>query len=123
MSESVQHHRPPEATPVGHAGTRVQIHERPAWAISGWAGVLIAAVCIAACFPLATSSVPGLIAVPIGVAVIVSSSLVIVQPGHTKYVDFVQVQAESALRHVATTRPYDDATGGGTSLRGSTVYS
>jgi regulator of protease activity HflC (stomatin/prohibitin superfamily) len=193
MSESVQHCRPPEATPVGHAGTRVQIHERPAWAISGWAGVLIAAVCIAACFPLATSSVPGLIAVPIAVAVIVSGSLVIVQPGHTKvvrffgtyvgtirrtglwwivpladrrslsirvrnfetnrlkvndadgnpveiaaivvwqiadtskavyavdeYIDFVQVQAESALRHVATTRPYDDATGEGTSLRGST---
>jgi SPFH domain / Band 7 family len=180
MSESVQHYRPPEATPVGHAGTRVEIHERPAWAISGWAGVLILAVCIAACFPLAGSSVPALIAVPIAVAVIVLSSLVIVQPGHTKvvrffgtyvgtirrtglwwivpladrrslsirvrnfetnrlkvndadgnpveiaaivvwqvadtskavyavdeYVDFVQVQAESALRHVATTRPYE----------------
>ena len=37
-----------------------------------------------------------------------------------EYVDFVQVQAESALRHVATTRPYDDTTGEGTSLRGST---
>jgi regulator of protease activity HflC (stomatin/prohibitin superfamily) len=36
------------------------------------------------------------------------------------YVDFVQVQAEAALRHVATSRPYDDAAGEGTSLRGST---
>ena len=36
------------------------------------------------------------------------------------YADFVSVQAESALRHVATSHPYDDTTGAGTSLRGST---
>jgi hypothetical protein len=36
------------------------------------------------------------------------------------YLDFVRVQAESALRHVATTHPYDDNGGEGTSLRGST---
>jgi regulator of protease activity HflC (stomatin/prohibitin superfamily) len=30
------------------------------------------------------------------------------------------VQAESALRHVATSQPYDNPTDGGTSLRGST---
>jgi regulator of protease activity HflC (stomatin/prohibitin superfamily) len=36
------------------------------------------------------------------------------------YVNFVQVQAESALRHVATTHPYDDPAGEGASLRGST---
>jgi regulator of protease activity HflC (stomatin/prohibitin superfamily) len=36
------------------------------------------------------------------------------------YADFVSMQAESALRHVATSHPYDDATGTGTSLRGST---
>ena len=36
------------------------------------------------------------------------------------YVNFVPVQAESALRHVATTHPYDDTAGEGTSLRGST---
>ncbi len=36
------------------------------------------------------------------------------------YQDFVTVQAESALRHVATTHPYDDADGEGPSLRGST---
>jgi hypothetical protein len=36
------------------------------------------------------------------------------------YQDFVSVQAESALRHVAMSHPYDDTTGAGTSLRGST---
>jgi len=36
------------------------------------------------------------------------------------YADFVSMQAESALRHVATSHPYDDPTGTGTSLRGST---
>jgi regulator of protease activity HflC (stomatin/prohibitin superfamily) len=36
------------------------------------------------------------------------------------YLKFVQVQAESALRHVATTHPYDDPGDEGTSLRGST---
>jgi len=35
------------------------------------------------------------------------------------YQDFVAMQAESALRHVATSHPYDDPTGTGTSLRGS----
>jgi len=33
---------------------------------------------------------------------------------------FVRVQSEAALRHVTTTHPYDDPTGEGTSLRGST---
>ena len=36
------------------------------------------------------------------------------------YTDFVSMQAESALRHVATGHPYDDPDGAGTSLRGST---
>jgi hypothetical protein len=36
------------------------------------------------------------------------------------YQDFVAVQSESALRHIATSHPYDDTTGAGTSLRGST---
>jgi hypothetical protein len=36
------------------------------------------------------------------------------------YRNFVSVQAESALRHVATSHPYDDTTDTGTSLRGST---
>jgi hypothetical protein len=36
------------------------------------------------------------------------------------YSDFVTVQAESALRHVANVHPYDNAAEGQTSLRGST---
>lgn len=36
------------------------------------------------------------------------------------YQNFVAVQAEAAVRHVATTHPYDDPDGTGTSLRGST---
>jgi SPFH domain / Band 7 family len=189
MSQAVQPYRQPEATPVGHSGTRVDINERPAWAITGWVGVLVVAACVAAAVLLSGSA---WIAAPIVVAVLVASSLVIVQPGHTKvvrffgsyvgtlrrtglwwilpladrrslsirvrnfetnhlkvndadgnpveiaaivvwqvadtaraiyavddYDNFVRVQAESALRHVATTHPYDDAGEAVTSLRGS----
>ena len=193
MSQAVQPYRQPEATPVGHAGARVEIQEQPAWAVNGWAGVFVTAVAIAATVLLAGSSVPALAAVPAVAAGLVLSSLVIVAPGHTKvvrffgsyvgtvrrtglswilpladrrnlsirvrnfetnhlkvndadgnpveiaaivvwqvadtaravyavddYVNFVRVQAESALRHVATTHPYDDPGEEGTSLRGST---
>ena len=44
MTDTVQPYSDPEATPVGHLGTRVDIHERQAWAISGWLGVLAIAV-------------------------------------------------------------------------------
>ena len=36
------------------------------------------------------------------------------------YLGFITVQAESALRHVATSHPYDNSSEEGTSLRGST---
>ncbi|HEU0316634.1 MAG TPA: SPFH domain-containing protein [Solirubrobacteraceae bacterium] len=193
MTQAVHPYRQPEATPVGHAGTRVEIHERPAWAISGWFGVLAAAACIAATILLANGSAPAIAIAPALAALVILTSLVIVPPGHTKvvrffgsyvgtvrrsglwwilpltdrrtlsirvrnfetnhlkvndfdgnpveiasivvwqvadtaravyavddYVNFVRVQAESALRHVATTHPYDDPTGDGVSLRGST---
>jgi regulator of protease activity HflC (stomatin/prohibitin superfamily) len=193
MNQSAEPYHQPEATPVGHSGIRVEIHERPAWAISGWAGVAIVLVCIGAIILLAESSIAALAIAPGFVAVVILTSLVIVQPGQTKvvrffgsyvgtirrsglwwivpladrrnlsirvrnfetnhlkvndadgnpveiasivvwqvadtsraiyavddYVNFVEVQAESALRHVATTHPYDDPTGEGTSLRGST---
>jgi regulator of protease activity HflC (stomatin/prohibitin superfamily) len=193
MNQSDDPHRQPEATPVGHSGTRVEIQERPAWAISGWAGVLVVLACVAATILLLESSIAVVTIAPALAALVISTSLVIVQPGQTKvvrffgsyvgtvrrsglwwilpladrrnlsirvrnfetnhlkvndadgnpveiasivvwqvadtsraiyavddYVDFVQVQAESALRHVATTHPYDDPTGEGTSLRGST---
>jgi hypothetical protein len=189
MNQAVQPYRQPEATPVGHSGARVDIHERPAWAISGWVGVLVVAACIAAAVLLAGSA---WIIAPIVIGSLVAASLVIVQPGHTKvvrffgsyvgtvrrtglwwivpladrrslsirvrnfetnhlkvndadgnpveiaaivvwqvadtaraiyavddYVNFVRVQAESALRHVATTHPYDDPASEATSLRGS----
>ena len=193
MNEPVQPYRQPEATPVGHAGTRVEIHERPAWAISGWFGVLVVAACTTAAVFIAEGSAPAVAVAPVVAVVVILGSLVIVQPGQTKvvrffgsyvgtvrrpglwwilpltdrrsmsirvrnfetnhlkvndadgnpveiaaivvwqvadtsravfavddYVNFVQVQAESALRHVATTHPYDDPTDEGTSLRGST---
>ncbi|MGH2852050.1 MAG: SPFH domain-containing protein [Solirubrobacteraceae bacterium] len=193
MSEAVPPYPQPEATPVGHAGTRVDIHERPAWAISGWLGLLVAAGCTVGTILLARSSVPAVAIAPAVVGGLILTSLVIVQPGQTKvvrffgsyvgtvrrsglgwilpladrrtlsirvrnfetnhlkvndadgnpveiaaivvwqvadtsravyavddYVNFVAVQAESALRHVATTHPYDDPTNQGTSLRGST---
>lgn len=189
MNQGVQPYRQPEATPVGHSGTRVDIHERPAWAINGWIGVVVVAACIAGAAGLAGSA---WIIGPIVVGSLVATSLVIVQPGHTKvvrffgtyvgtirrtglwwilplsdrrslsirvrnfetnhlkvndadgnpveiaaivvwqvadtsravyavddYLNFVQVQAESALRHVATTHPYDNPEDEGTSLRGS----
>jgi regulator of protease activity HflC (stomatin/prohibitin superfamily) len=193
MSQDVQSYPQPEATPVGHSGTRVEINERRAWAISGWLGLVIVLALVAATVLVARTSVAAVAIAPAVIAGVIFTSLVIVQPGQTKvvrffgryvgtvrrpglwwiapfadrrslsirvrnfetnhlkvndadgnpveiacivvwqvadtaravyavdnYVDFVQVQAESALRHVATVHPYDDPTGEGTSLRGST---
>ena len=193
MTQTSPSYRALDAAPVGHTGTRVEIRERQAWSVSGWFGVLVVAVCIAVCFPVADSSVKGFLAVPIVLGVVVLTSLVIVQPGETRvvrffgsyvgtvrrtglswilpladrrkvsirvrnfetnhlkvndadgnpveiaaivvwqvadtsralyavddYLNFVKVQAESALRHVATTHPYDNPEDNGVSLRGST---
>jgi regulator of protease activity HflC (stomatin/prohibitin superfamily) len=192
MTQDIQQDPQPEGTPVGHAGTRVVIQERRAWAISGWLGVLVVAACIAGLILLAHGSTTPISVVLGIVAALVFSSLIIVQPGHTKvvrffgsyvgtvrrtglswilpladrkslsirvrnfetnhlkvndadgnpveiaaivvwqvadtsrasyavddYVNFVEVQAESALRHVATTHPYDNPADEGTSLRGN----
>ena len=194
MSEPAEAFVDPNAVPVGTSGNRVDIHERTAWAISGWFGVIVVAACIAATILFARGSLKDLTAIPIVVGVIILGSLVIVKPGETPvvrffgkyvgtvrrtglgwilplsdrrnvsirvrnfetnhlkvndadgnpveiasivvwqvgdtsralyavddYLNFVRVQAESALRHVATTtRPYDDPTDKGLSLRGST---
>ncbi len=193
MSQDVQPYRPPETTPVGHSGSRVEIQERPARVVTGWLGVLVIIVCVAAVIVLAGTSTPAIAVAPGVVAAVIATSLVVVAPGQTKvvrffgtyvgtarrtglwcvvplaerrslsirvrnfetnhlkvndadgnpveiagivvwqvadtsravyavddYVDFIQVQAESALRHVATSHPYDDPAGVGTSLRGST---
>ena len=184
---------PGAATPVGHAGARVEIAERRAWAINGWFGVAVVLACAGACVVLSGTSVPGLMAIAFVIGVLVLSALVIVQPGDTKvvrffgvyagtirtpglwwtvpladrrslsvrvrnfetnhlkvndadgnpveiativvwqvadtakaayavddFVDFVEIQAEAALRHVATIHPYDDPNGDALSLRGST---
>ncbi len=193
MAQPVQAYTDPGSTTAGHSRASVEIHERQAWAISGWLGVLVVAVCIVAVILLAHSSVKALVTVPIVVGVIILASLTIVQPGQTRvvrffgryvgtvrrtglswilplsdrknvsirvrnfetnhlkvndadgnpveiaaivvwqvadtsralyavedYLNFVRVQAEAALRHVATTHPYDDPAGQGLSLRGST---
>ena len=193
MSQSVPPYGDPDASPVGHSGSRVEISERQAWAISGWFGVLVVAACIAACVLLALHSLGVIVIGPAVVALVILSSLVIVQPGQTRvvrffgsyvgtvrrtglswilpltdrrnvsirvrnfetnhlkvndaegnpveiasivvwqvadtaralfavddYLNFVRVQAESALRHVATTHPYDNPADNGLSLRGST---
>ena len=86
MNQAVAPYREPEATPVGHSGTRVEIHERPAWAISGWAGILVIIVCIVATNLIGRSAGVAVLILLILVAVVVATSLVIVQPGHTKVV-------------------------------------
>src|SRR5580693_7175970 len=78
----------PDATPVGPSGTRVQIREHEAWTINGWYGVLAIAVCIAVAIVLSNGKSKGFIAIPIVVAVVVLGSLVIVQPGQTRVVQF-----------------------------------
>ncbi len=184
---------PTRTDPVGAGGVRVDIRERPAGAVSGGWGILALAVCLAGVIALVPTPVPWLSPLPAVVFVIILSSLVIVQPGQTRvvqffgryagtlrrsglswvrpfstrravsvrvrnfetnrlkvndadgnpveiaaivvwqvadtskatyavdsYLDFVSVQAESALRHTATTHPYDNADSSGASLRGST---
>jgi regulator of protease activity HflC (stomatin/prohibitin superfamily) len=177
-------------TPVGSPGQTVRIQEGRAWSVSGWFGVLGAAVCGFLVWYLLGS---GWAALPIIAGVMLLLALAVVPPGETRvvlffgqyvgtirspgfalatpltlrrsvsirvrnfetshlkvndadgnpveiaavvvwqvadtaravfavddYADFVRVQSESALRHVATTHPYDDPAGDGTSLRGST---
>ena len=193
MSQPIPSATDPDSTPITHSRASVEIHERQAWAISGWLGVLAVIACIVAVILLAHTSVKGVITAPIVVGVVIMASLIIVQPGQTRvvrffgryvgtvrrtglswilplsdrrnvsirvrnfetnhlkvndadgnpveiaaivvwqvadtsralyavddYLNFVRVQAESALRHVATTHPYDDSGGEGLSLRGST---
>lgn len=193
MSQPVRPDSDPATVPTIGSRVSVDIHERPAWAISGWLGVLVVAGCIAAVVLLAHSSVKAVIVAPVVVGSVILASLTIVQPGQTRvvrffgryvgtvrrtglswvlplsdrrnvsvrvrnfetnhlkvndadgnpveiasivvwqvadtsralyavddYLNFVRVQAESALRHVATTHPYDDPQADGVSLRGST---
>jgi hypothetical protein len=183
---------PTDTAPVGHQGARVEIAQRPAWAVSGWLGVLLIAACVLVAWLLGSAG-SAWIWLPIVVVVLVLTALVVVPPGQTSviqffgtylgtvrrpgfwlvapltakrrisirvrnfetnrlkvndndgnpveiaaivvwqvadtarstyavdsYENFVSVQAESALRHVANTHPYDDAESTETSLRGAT---
>ncbi len=185
--------QPAHVAEVAPGATRVDIHEREARTTSGWFGVLLIIACVVVVVLLSHGSHKGFIALPIVIAVLVLGSLVIVQPGQTRvvqffgsyigtvrrtglswvlplanhrgvsirvrnfetnhlkvndadgnpveiaaivvwqvidtsralyavddYHNFVRVQAESALRHVATTHPYDNPAHDGMSLRGST---
>jgi len=196
---------PPASKPVGHEGTRVDVNEHRAWAVSGFLALLVGLVLLgvaiwqgvlAAQSGIAGSSVGvhiGVAAACVVLAVLLTLPLVVIAPGETRvvqffgryigtvrrtgltwvvplstrrrvsvrvrnfetnalkvndadgnpveiaaivvwqvadtakatfavenYDNFVAVQSEAALRHVATTHPYDDTTGHGTSLRGST---
>jgi regulator of protease activity HflC (stomatin/prohibitin superfamily) len=189
----------PTGRPVGHAGTRVDVTERPAWSL-GAGGAIVAIVLAFALagigvvlFAVATpaAAVAAILCFVVGVALFTGVS--VVSPGQTlvvqlfgrylgtirrtglvvtvplttrrrvsvrvrnfetselkvndadgnpiniaaivvwqvadtakasfaveDYDDFVVVQAESALRHVAMSHPYDDADAGEESLRGAT---
>ena len=195
---------PPAGRPVGHAGARVTVTERSAFAVDGFLALLVGLVLVALAvwriIVLATSGVSNpsasditIIVVLTLLAALVFSAVVVIQPGQTKvvqffgryvgtarrtglsmlmplttkrkvsvrvnnfetnvlkvndaegnpveiaaiivwqvadtakasfaveaYKDFVKVQSEAALRHVATSHPYDDPDGHGESLRGST---
>ena len=182
----------PRAEPVGHQGARVDITQRPALAITGWAGVVVL-IALGWWSSSAVRASSGWTWLPILLFVLVVTSLVVVPPGQSyviqffgtyvgtvrkpgfwwvlpltirrrvsirvrnfetnrlkvndsdgnpvdiaaivvwqvadtarstyavdSYENFVSVQAESALRHVANTHPYDNAEEAGASLRGAT---
>ncbi|HEY5389263.1 MAG TPA: hypothetical protein VIJ83_01815 [Solirubrobacteraceae bacterium] len=88
MTESDQANDEPEVSPVGHAGARVEIHERRTFAVSGWLGLLAAAGLIALTVLAARSATPALAIAPAVPAFLVLTSLIIVQPGQTKVVRF-----------------------------------
>ncbi len=182
----------PRAEPVGHQGARVDITQRPAVAITGWAGVVVL-IALGWWTYSAVKASAGWTWLPILLVVLVVTSLVVVPPGQSyviqffgtyvgtvrkpgfwwvlpltirrrvsirvrnfetnrlkvndsdgnpvdiaaivvwqvadtarstyavdSYENFVSVQSESALRHVANTHPYDNAEEAGASLRGAT---
>ena len=77
----------PAVAPVGHQGARVDIAERAAVAPNGWFGVIVLAGSIAGAVVAGKDSTPW-IALPIVVAVLVATALVIVPPGQTSVVQF-----------------------------------
>jgi regulator of protease activity HflC (stomatin/prohibitin superfamily) len=78
---------PAAPAPVGHQGARVDITERPAFAPNGWFGVIVLAGSIAGAV-VAGKDGTAWIVLPIVVAVLVATALVIVPPGQTSVVQF-----------------------------------
>lgn len=87
--------------PVGHVGTRVEIEERTAWSVSGWWGLLAVVVLVLGWLGLAAATIGSSEATDAGAAlaavlgvvllvvcVLVLASLVVVQPGQTRVVQF-----------------------------------
>jgi hypothetical protein len=180
------------AEPVGHQGARVDVVQRPALAITGWAGVVVLIALGWWCYAAVDAS-SGWAWLPVVLFLLVVTSLAVVPPGQSyvvqffgtyigtvrrpgfwwvlsltvrrrvsvrvrnfetnrlkvndsegnpvdiaaivvwqvadtarstyavdSYENFVSVQSESALRHVANTHPYDNADEAGASLRGAT---
>ena len=94
-----QAHHEPAGEPVGHAGTRVVVSERECWRISGWVAVAGILALIGVCGMLvkwmlgeSVEDFPPLIVpafiVIVLVAILLASTLVVVQPGTTRVVQF-----------------------------------
>ena len=75
-------------SPVGHGGARVEIHERRSGSVRGWIGVLVIVVCIVAAVLLRRTTPRGLIAIPTAIGIVALISLVVVQPGQTRVIQF-----------------------------------
>jgi regulator of protease activity HflC (stomatin/prohibitin superfamily) len=73
--------------PVGHQGARVDIAQRPALAVNGWFGVLAVAACAVAGWQLYDNA-QGWLWLPILIAILIATALVVVPPGQTSVVQF-----------------------------------
>ena len=91
--------QPPASTPVGHGGARVSVVERPAFAVDGFLALFVALAllgfAVKRIIDLAAAGVKapsgGDIALTLGlflVAGLISSALIVIQPGQTKVVQF-----------------------------------
>src|ERR1700733_6520499 len=79
---------PVGTVPVGHNGARVQVHERAAWAISGGLAILALAVLLAIIIWLLSVGAAWESVIPILIFVVIAASLVVVQPGETRVIQF-----------------------------------
>ncbi|MDO5740739.1 MAG: SPFH domain-containing protein, partial [Ornithinimicrobium sp.] len=90
----------PAGTPVGHEGTRVDVTERRAWSVDGFAGLITSLLLLGVATWLfiagaiaANAGEGGYLGMVLGsllgiLAILLMASLTIVAPGHTKVVQF-----------------------------------